>query len=588
MKNSRQSKSRRQRELLALLPYLGRYRKRLFLGALMVLLTNAVAVVSPWLLKGAIDDLTLSVSHRKILIYASLLLALSLVEGIFRFLMRRILIGVSRFVEYDLRNDLYSHLQKLTPSFYARYSTGDLMARSSSDLSAVRSVAGPGIMYSLNTIFTAILTVTILLSLDFELALLALLPLLCVSVSVKFFGKRIHDRFQSIQERFAELTSQAQENITGVRVVRTYVQEKASVERFSRANETYRSESLGLIKLWGIFNPLLTLLLGLSTAVLLWVGGRRVVRGELTVGELVAFVSYVAMLTWPTIALGFVMNLFERGTASMGRINRILASEPDVREVAEAAPIEIAGELEFRNLTFSYNGAPALKDISFRVPAGSTTAVVGKTGSGKSTLAHLLCRLYPVPRQSIFVDGRDVNTISVAQLRHHIGLVPQESFLFSDTVAANIAFGDPAATPAEIEKAAATSHLLPDIQIFPRSFDTRVGERGVTLSGGQKQRLSLSRAFLIKPKILILDDALSSVDTHTESEILKNLREALRGKTALLISHRISTVREADQILVLEGGRIVERGTHTELLEKQGPYAELYEKQRILDELGIQ
>ena len=372
MSSETDRRSVRGRELLTLVPYLKRYRFRLLVGSLMVLLTNAVAVVSPWILRSAVDDLTLGVSHQKLLLYAVLIVCFNLAEGSFRFLMRRILIGLSRTIEFDLRSDLYAQLQRLSPSFYSSHSTGDIMARSSSDMSAVRSILGPGIMYSLNTLFTALLTVTILLRMDLTLALAALLPLLLVTASVRFFGRRIHDRFEKIQERFAEMTSQAQENISGRRVIRAYVQEEASVDRFGQANRQYRLESLRLVRLWGLFNPLLTLLLGLSTVVLLWLGGLRVMQGNLTVGELVAFVAYLAMLTWPTIALGHVMNVFERGSVSMGRINRILEVQPEILDGPEVRPIEIEGEVEVKKLHFSYNGTPVLFDLNFRIPAGTT------------------------------------------------------------------------------------------------------------------------------------------------------------------------------------------------------------------------
>ena len=588
MSSEAEGNSARGREFLTLVPYLKRYRSRLMVGSLMVLLTNVAAVVSPWILRSAVDDLALGVSHQKLILYAVWMLSFNLAEGCFRFLMRRILIGLSRTIEFDLRSDLYAQLQRLSPSFYGSHSTGDIMARSSSDMSAVRSVLGPGIMYSLNTLFTALLTITILLRMDLTLALAALLPLLLVTASVRFFGRRIHHRFEKIQKRFAEMTAQAQENISGRRVIRAYVQEGASIDRFRQANRQYRLESLGLVRLWGLFNPLLTLLLGLSTVVLLWLGGLRVMQGSLTVGELVAFVAYLAMLTWPTIALGHVMNVFERGSVSMGRINRILEAQPEAADRPDAQPLEIKGEIEVKNLHFSYNGTPVLFDLNFRIPAGTTTAIVGRTGSGKSTLASLLCRFFPVPENTILVDGKDINQIPLSLLRRNIGYVPQDSFLFSDTMARNIAFGRPAASLAEIEAAARTSHILPDVESFPDGFEMKIGERGVTLSGGQKQRVSISRAFLVQPKILILDDALSSVDTYTEETILRNLRKELVGRTAILISHRISTIREADQILVLEKGRIVERGTHQGLIAQGGPYSDLYEKQLLLEELDIQ
>ncbi len=588
MSNKKSRWSFRSQELYTLLPYLNKFKNRLILGSIMVVLTNIAAVISPWILKAIIDDLTLQVNPRKLVLYSGLIVCFSVLEGFFRFLMRSILIGLSRRIEFDLRNDLYAHLQKLAPSFYKIYSTGDLMARSSSDLAAVRSVLGPGIMYSLNTLITAILTVTILFRLDFFLALASLLPLLLVSASVKFFGKRIHNRFDKVQQRLSEITSQAQENITGQRVIRAYVQQDAVIKRFSSSNRRYREESLHLVKLWGLFNPLLTLLLGLSTVVLLWMGGALVIQGTLTIGELVAFVAYLAMLSWPTIALGFVMNVLERGTASMGRINSILKAKPDIRNTINTRKIKIQGNVEVRNLTFAYNDAPVLIDLSFQIPAGTVTAIVGRTGSGKSTLASLLCRFYKVPENKIFIDEQDINHFPFDYLRSHLGYVPQDSFLFSENISQNISFGQPSASQHSIEKAAQVSHILPDINDMPERFKTPVGERGVTLSGGQKQRVSISRAFLIQPQILLLDDALSSVDTSTENEILKNLQKELKGQTMILISHRISTVREADQILVLDKGRIVERGTHVQLISKNGFYTQLCKKQRLLEELDQQ
>ncbi len=578
----------RKRDLLALIPYLRKYRTLLLTGTFMVLLTNIAAVISPWILRHAVDQLYLEISRDILLYYSLLIIGISFVEGVFRYWMRRILIGVSRKIEYDLRNDLFSHLQSLSPSYYQRNPTGDLMSKAINDLNAVRMVLGPGIMYSMNTLFTSVLTVGILVRMDATLAILTLMPLLAVSYLVKHFGRRIHQLFERIQEQFSTMTTLAQENVSGIRVVKAYNQEQAFIQRFRVANDDYVRRSLSLVKIWGLFGPLLTFLLGLSAVGLLWYGGRQVIQGSLTLGELVAFIAYLAMLTWPTIALGWVINIFERGAASMGRINQIFNTKPEIQDDNPAQMDEFEGNIAIKNLNFSYNGTPVLKNISFEVKAGQTLAIVGNTGSGKSTLVNLLCRLYPIPRATIFIDGVDINDIPLKQLRQNIGYVPQDIFLFSETVAKNIAFGRPEASLESIKQTARISNIHSDIEDFPKKFETFVGERGITLSGGQKQRISISRALLVEPRILILDDALSSVDTQTEDRILHRLSESLSNQTAILISHRISTVRMADQILVLENGEIVERGTHRELLETQGYYADLYQKQLLKEELQVE
>jgi ATP-binding cassette, subfamily B, multidrug efflux pump len=578
----------RKRHLLTLVPYLKRYRKQLVVGIFMVLLTNLVAVLIPWILGSAIDRLSQELRRDLLLYFALLIVGASALEGFFRFHMRRILIGVSRYLEYDLRNDLFAHLQTLSPRFFQKYPTGDLMSRATNDLSAVRMVLGPGIMYSINTVFTAVLTVAILIRIEFRLAVLTLIPLIIVSYSVKYFGKQIHRRFEKIQEQFSNLTALAQENVAGIRVVKSYNQESAFIQRMRQANNDYLRKSLSLVKISGLYTPLVAFLLGLSAVALLWYGGTLVINGTISLGQLVAFMAYLAMLTWPTIALGWVINIFERGSASMARINEILGTEPEIRDAAPLPLESVKGRIEVRNLTFSYNGSPVLNNISFEVNQGETLAIVGSTGSGKSTLVNLLCRLYPVARGTVFIDGHDINDIPLKVLRNHIGYVPQETFLFSETIAENIAFGSIGAEKEAIVESARVSNVWPDIEEFPDQLQTFVGERGVTLSGGQKQRIAISRALLPSPAILILDDALSSVDTHTEEQILQRLADELKGRTAILISHRISTVKMADHILVLEGGETMERGTHEELLAQGGYYADLYERQLLKEELGME
>ena len=574
----------RKWSLITLFPYLKRYRSRILLGALMVLLTNLAVVTLPKVLGGAIDHLP-KATPSDLIFFGALILIVSTFEGFFRFWMRRILIGVSRFVEYDLRNDLFRHLQRLTPRFYQEHSTGDVMSRSTNDLSAVRMVLGPGIMYSFNTVSMTVLTIGILVQIDARLACLSLLPLLLVSYSATYFGRKIHQKFERIQEQFSAITTLAQENVSGIRVVKAYGQEKASIRRFREANREYIRRSLALVKIWGVFYPLLTFLLGLSSMCLLWYGGRRVIAGAISVGDLVAFMVYVTRLTWPTIALGWVINVVERGSASMGRINRILAQQPDIADQATLPLEKLKGKVEVRNLSFSYGQISTLKDVSFKIDPGQTLAIVGRTGSGKSTLVSLLCRLYPTPRGTMFVDDVDINDLPLRKFRSRIGCVPQDSFLFSETIHQNIAFGRPQADLELVREAAWTSNILDDIEEFPQQMSTFVGERGITLSGGQKQRVAISRALLLKPDLLILDDSLSSVDTHTEERILRRLSRDLSDRTSILISHRISTVQNADLILVLEDGKIMERGTHSDLLEAEGSYAELYRRQLLREEL---
>ncbi len=575
--------------LLVLGPYLGRYRGRLLVGALMVLLTVVAGMLSPWVLKYVVDGLRPSVDRGRLLTYAGLIVAISLVEGFFRFWMRRILIGVSRQVEYDLRNDFLAHVQRMSLSFLHSRSTGDIMSRATNDLGAVRMVLGPGIMYSMHTVMLLVISTAILVNLNWRLTLLAYVPLALVSISVKQFGRRIHDRFEEIQEQFSAMSTRTQENLAGIRVVKAFAREESEIRAFELQNGDYVRRNVSLIRLWGVLYPLMTALIGLSSVAVLWLGGRHVIHGRLTLGEFVAFMGYLSLLAWPTIAIGRVINIFERGSASMRRILEILETPPGIRDLEGAAePPGAAGALEIRNLTFSYPASPrpALRDVSISVPAGKTLAIVGRTGSGKSTLVNLIPRLYDPPPGTVFVDGRDVRAWPLRALRRRIGCVPQETFLFSDTVAENIAFGTDGAGEREVLAAARVSQVAGDIESFTRGMQTFVGERGITLSGGQKQRVAISRAVLCSPAILVFDDSLSSVDTCTEERILRELAAVMKNRTTLLVSHRVSTVQRADEIVVLEEGTVAERGTHEELLRLGGLYAELYRKQLLEDELS--
>jgi len=577
------------KNLRTLKPYFWRYRWGFVFGALAVLLTNGIWILFPQILKHAVDDLNSGVTRHKLVVYSLLLVSVALAKGIFQFLTRWKLIGISREIEFDLRNDLFRHLEGLSYSYYQRTRTGDIMARATNDLNAVRMLLGPAIMYSANTIIFTAGALIFMWHISPRLTMYAFLPLPLVSVIIQYFGRKIHERFERIQAMFSDISARAQENFSGVRVLRAYVQEKPEIEAFEAANQEYIRRSLLLVRLMGMLWPTLELLLGLAIVLVLWLGGREVLLHRMTVGDFVAFNTYMVQLTWPIIALGWVLNIFQRGTASMGRINEIFAEKPEIADapVPQAKTSEaIRGEIEFRNLDFSYNGVPVLKNVNLHIPAGTSLAIVGPTGSGKSTLVNLIPRVYDAAPGAVLLDGRPVREFSLAELRGKIGFVPQETFLFSDTIRENIAFGAEQAGDSQIHDAAGAANISADIEAFPETYSTMVGERGITLSGGQKQRTAIARAILRDPRILVLDDALSSVDTHTEEKILTDLREVMRGRTTIFISHRVSTVRNADRIAVLHGGSIVELGTHEELITRNGYYTDLYNKQLLEEELA--
>ena len=573
--------------LRPLLPYVKKYRSGFLVGAVCVLLNNGTYILFPQVIQRAVDGLNHGIDWHKLLLYSLLLVAVVLIKGVFQFLTRWIIIGISRDIEFDLRNDLFRHLESLSYSFYQRTRTGDIMAKATNDLNAVRMLLGPAIMYTANTIVFTLGALAFMLKISPRLTLYAFLPLPAISIVIQYFGRRIHERFERIQAMFSDISARAQENFSGARVVRAYVQEEAEIAAFEEANQEYIRRSLKLVRLMGMLWPTLETTLGLAVVLVLWLGGREVLLGRISVGKFVAFNTYMVQLTWPIIALGWVINIFQRGTASMGRINELLIEKPEIIDTPTLdAPQQIVGDIEFRHLSYSYNGAPVLHDINLRIPAGSSLAIVGPTGSGKTTLVNLIPRVYDAARGSVLIDGRAIQDYPVETLRRNIGFVPQETFLFSDTIRENIAFGTDHVTDEEIKNAAQGANIAADIESFPEQYRTIVGERGLTLSGGQKQRTAIARAIIRDPRILILDDALSSVDTHTEDKILNHLREVILGRTTIFISHRVSTVRNADQIAVLHGGRLVELGTHDELIAHNGYYTDLYNKQLLEEELA--
>ncbi len=569
-----------------LIPYLKRYRWGFVAGTVCIVLSNGAWAELPRVIGNAAQSLEGGVSRHKLLIFALQVLALAAVRGVFLFLTRWVVIGISRDIEFDLRNDLFAHLETLSYSYYQRMRTGDIMARATNDLNAVRMLLGPAIMYSANTLVFTTAALWFMMRNSPKLTFYAFLPLPVVSIVIQYFGRLIHERFERIQAMFSDISARAQENFSGARVIRAYVQEEAEIASFETANLEYVARSLKLVRLMGMLWPTLELMLGLALVLVLWMGGREVLQGHMQIGAFTAFNIYMMQLTFPIIALGWVINIFQRGTASLVRLNEILQEKPEIKDDLEARDRQVEGEIEFRGLSFEYEGKRVLHDLNLRIPAGSSMAIVGPTGSGKTTLVNLIPRIYDTAPGTVLLDGRPIREFSLASLRQSIGFVPQETFLFSDRIRENIALGVESATDGEIHDAAEAANIAHDIEGFPEQYRTMVGERGITLSGGQKQRTALARALIRNPRILILDDALSSVDTHTEDKILNHLRDVMQGRTTIFISHRVSTVRNADRIAVLHDGRIVELGTHDELLALNGYYSDLYNKQLLEEELA--
>ncbi len=583
----------------ALGPYLRRHRRVLGWGFLALVLSDAFQLASPWVFKYAVDGLTQEITRGKLIFFAAALVVMALFGGLARYYMRRLMIGTSREIEYELRSDFYRKLTELSFSFYNRTPTGDLMARATNDLNAVRAVLGPGIMYSLNTVITLTAALVFMLILSPRLTLVSLIPLPLISVFMYRYGKIIHKRFEGVQAQFSAITARAQEYLSGVRVVKAYVQEEAAERDFREKNEEYLDRNMGLVKVNGLFSPAIGFLAGTGSVLVLAVGGTLVIRGQITLGDFVAFNSYLVMLIWPMIALGWVVSIFQRGAASMKRMSAVLDAEPDIVNPAGAggpAPDgggnggrpAIRGEIVFRGVRFAYASRPdtvVLDGIDLTIRAGETLAVVGRTGSGKTTLVNLVPRIIDPTSGQVLLDGTDLREMDLDRVRQAVGYVPQETFLFSRSVGRNIALGTPEADEDAILRAAEMARLTGDVADFPAGFDTMVGERGVTLSGGQKQRTAIARALLRDPRVLILDDSLASVDTRTEEEILAGLREYMRDRTTLLVAHRVSTVKLADRIVVLDGGRIVEEGSHDELLGRNGHYADLVHQQQLEQEL---
>jgi ATP-binding cassette subfamily B protein len=569
--------------------YFIRYKSKLLWGVLFILISNSFQVYIPLLLKDSIDTLQQDLSYSKILQYSLMIVGAALISGVFRFLIRQTIIVVSREIEFDMRQDFWSHIQRLSLRFFQNNSTGNIMAHATNDISAVRMYVGPAVMYSIDTVSKFIIVIAIMISLSPILTLYSLLPLPILSYLVYKLSKKIHEKFMIIQEKFSDLTTKTQESFSGIRVIKSYVRELNEIDSFTNISKDYLDKNMDKVKIQALFMPILYLITGLSSIIVVWIGGGMVINNQLTIGEITAFVAYLGLLIWPVIAFGWVLNIIQQASASMKRLLKFWDENIEINDSQQTRYTinSIKGNIEFRNVSFKYgeNNTEVLKNLNLKINSGETVAIIGKTGVGKTTLINLISRLYDSTKGEVLIDGNNIKEIPLKVLRRNIGLVPQETFLFSETLHNNILFGKTNGNESDVIKASTISKLDKDVEHFPLGYQTILGERGITLSGGQKQRASLARAIAIDPKILILDDSFSAVDTNTEEEILKNLKEFMKDRTSIIISHRISTVKDADKIIVLDNGEIAEQGTHDELVALNGIYADIHFKQLLEEEL---